>query len=218
MKIKVYRLKPLAIILLLSFAAAPINGQERRANVNRVTATTSDKLLFTAWVMRQNINLGQDIVVYYTVENHSRKSIYLVRDNTSQTVIENDNIIFPSPLVLIGGHEAYNYNFTKVARGDSYRGQLKVSRGEYKDAQLWNINVGFGYITNITGLNVSPEQINDPAPFKSLLNSRIRTLLLSGLSVEVMPSTQMLCSLKGSVAKIISRRRRSSRCFSYAAI
>lgn len=185
MKVESHLLKLLVVVLLLSFAPAQVNGQERKAPVRRVTAATSDGLLFSAWVVNQSIESGQNMIVYYRVENRSRKPIYLVRDNTSKTVIEDDNITFPSPLVLIGGHEEYNYGFVKVAQSRSYRGQLKVSRDEYKEAQSWGVNVGFGYVTDITGLNPSPDQINDPAPFKSLLNSRIQTLVLSSLTVEV---------------------------------
>ncbi len=183
MKVKWYAPKLLVTILLFSLAATPINGQE--AKVKRITAATSDGLMFSAWVMRQSINSGRDIIIYYRVDNHSRKPIYLVRDNTSKTVIEDDAIVFPRPFVPVGGHEEYNYSFTKVAQGGSYHGQLNVSRDEYKEAQSWRIDVGLGYVTDITGLTPRPDQIDDPAPFKSLLDSRIQTLLLSGLSVEV---------------------------------
>jgi hypothetical protein len=183
MTVKWYMLKLLGTILLFSLVVTSINGQE--AKVKRVMAATSDGLMFSAWVVHQSINSGRDIVIYYRVDNHSGKTIYLVRDNTSKTVIEDDAIVFPRPFVPIGGHEEYNYSFTKVARGSSYRGQLNVSRDEYKEAQSWRVDVGLGYVTHITGLTPRPDQINDPAPFKSLLGSRIQTLLLSGLSVEV---------------------------------
>jgi len=185
MKVSFCGLKLLVAILVFSITPTQINGLEKEARVKHVTAATSDGLMFSAWVMRQSINSGRNIVIYYRVENHSQTPIYLVRDNTSKTVIKDDSIVFPTPYVPLGGHEEYNYSFTKVARGGSYRGQLKVSRDEYKEAQSWSVSVGFGYVTDITGLNPLLDQINDPAPFKSLLNSRIQTLLLSDLSVEV---------------------------------
>lgn len=183
MKVTLRVLKVVVIIFLASSVPSQINGQD--AKVKRVTSATSDRLIFSAWVTHQSINFGQDIVIYYRVDNRSTNPIYLVRDNTSKTVIEDDAIIFPRPFVPVGGHEDYNYSFTKVARGESYRGQLKVSRDGYKEAQSWRVNVGFGYVNNIKGLTPRAEQIGDPAPFKSLLDSRIKTLLLSSLRVEV---------------------------------
>jgi hypothetical protein len=177
-------LKFLIIILLASAVPSQVKGQD--AKVRRVTSTTSDGLVFSVWVTQQNLNFGQDIIIHYGVINSGPLPIYLVRDNTFKTVIEGDTIIFPRPFVPVGGHEDYNYRFTKVARGESYRGQLKVSKDEYKEAQLWRVNVGFGYVNNLKGLTPRPEEIADPAPFKSLLDSRIQTLLLSSLCVDVM--------------------------------
>lgn len=159
---------------------SPVSKEER------VTAATPDGLVFSAWVMNHSIDPGRDIVIYYKVDNHSRKTIHLVHDNTARAVIEDNAIIFPRPFVPVGGHEEYNYNFTKVARGDSYSGQLSVSRAEYKEAQSWRVAVGLGYVTDIRGLTAPPEQIDDPAPLKSLLASRLQTLQLNGLSVEVL--------------------------------
>lgn len=185
MKLNLYASKMLAIILVLLFQSVltQVNGQD--AKIKRATAETSASLVFSVWVMRQNIKSGQDIVIYYRVDNHSPKTIYLVRDNTSKTVIEDDTIIFPSPIVSVGGDENFDYSYTKVTHGSSYRGQLKVSKAEYKEAQSWRINVGFGYVTDITGLNPRPEQITDYLPFKSLLAARIQILLLSSLIVKV---------------------------------
>jgi hypothetical protein len=185
MKVKRYALELLVAILLFTLGAIPLNGQE--AKEERVTATTPDGLIFSAWVTSQRINSGRDIVIYYRVDNHSEKTIYLVHDKTARAVVEDDAIIFPRPFVPIGGHEDFlNYNFTKVARGGSYDGQLSVSRDEYKEAQSWRVAVGLGYVTDITGLKPRPEQISDPAPFKALLASRLQTLQLTGLSVEVL--------------------------------
>jgi hypothetical protein len=185
MKVKLYALKLLVLVLPFSPIHGQTNEREVGARVKHVTATTSDGLIFSAWIMRQNIYLGRDMVIYFRVDNRSGKSVYLVRKNTSHTVIEDDAIIFPEPLVLVGTHEEYNYSFTKVASGDSYRGQLKVIKDEYKKAQSWRVNVGFGYVTEIKSLNPRPDQIEDPAPLKSLLNSRLRTLSLSSLNVNV---------------------------------
>lgn len=47
------------------------------------------------------------------------------------------------------------------------------------------MDVGFGYITDITGVERHLGLGDDPAPLKALLSSRIETLLVCGLRVEV---------------------------------
>jgi hypothetical protein len=183
MKVKSYALRLLVAVLLLSLAPTWSNGQE--AKVRSVTATTSDGLAFSAWVKRPSITSGEDITIYYSVDNRSGKPIYLVRSMSAKTMIDHDSIIFPRPFVPLGGHEEFDYSFVEVAVGEVSRGQLKVSREEYKEAQLWKVNVGFGYVNDITGLNPLPDQSKDPAPYKAELSLRLQTLLMADLIVEV---------------------------------
>ena len=170
-----------AIIILFVLQS---NSQD--ADIKRVTAITSENITFNAWVINQKIEFGRDIVISYKVDNNSKKPIYLVHKNIDETVIEDDNIIFPRPFVLISGHEEYDYSFTKVINGGNFIGQLKVSQSEYKEPQTWLIKLGFGYVNNLEGLNPKPEEITDPIPFKSLLSSRLKTIQLGSLSVQVL--------------------------------
>jgi hypothetical protein len=179
----------ITVLALLCLLIIPITGQEQDAKVKQVVAVTADGLVFSAWIDRQVIRSGYDIVVNYNVENRSDQAIYLVRDNRSNVVFENDeSIIFPEPLVPIGGHEPCDYKFTKVARGKSHQSRFEVSGDKYpKDTryaeQIWNIQVGFGYVRNIRGIRV--EESGDPAPCKALLNSRLKVLSLDGLILEI---------------------------------
>jgi hypothetical protein len=183
MKAKAHASKLLVPALLLLLVPLHISGQDEKSP--SVTIPTPDGLSFTAWVDRQKVRFGQDIIINYRVDNGSNKPIYLVHDGTAYTVIEDDQIVFPEPLVLIGGHEAYNYSFKKVKSGGSIDGEFIVSRDEYKAAQAWHVKVGFGYVTDIRGLTPQPDEALDPAPYKARLDSRIQTLQLSSLKVEV---------------------------------
>jgi hypothetical protein len=170
-------------LLILFQIPIPVIGQD--ATVRRATAETGDGLLFRVWLDRQTVKYGRDVVVHFTVENRSTKTVYLVHDNTSRIVVERDSIVVPRPFVPVGGHEGYDYSFTKVAPGRAHKGQLIISRDEYKTVQPWRMDVGFGYITDITGLDRHLGRGEDPAPLKALLSSRIETLLVCGLRVEV---------------------------------
>jgi hypothetical protein len=175
-------LSKLAFLVLLTLPGSTF-GQD--ASVRRATANTSDGLTFDVWVNRSTVRYGQDIMIQFKVENHSNKRIYLVRDKTSDIVIERDNILFPRPFVPTGGHEGYDYSFAMVDRGGSYRGRLTISKNRYKEVQPWRISVGFGYVTEIRGLNRQLRPGEDPLPLKSLLSSRLETLLICNLKVEV---------------------------------
>jgi len=181
-------IKSLFLTLIVLFIALPNYGQD--AKVRKIVAETADNVSFTAWVNAQFVKIGQDIIVNYKVENQSRKAIYLVRENRSEVIFEDDeSIIFPGPLVLIGGHEAYDYSFIRVAPGKIYLSKFIIKAGKYPtetrySEQVWKIYAGFGYVTDISGLR--PKEINDPAPYKSLLSQRIRLLALDGLIIEML--------------------------------
>ena len=178
-----------AVLILLCLLNAYADARGHDARVRRVGGVTADGLTFTVWVERQMIKSGSNIIVNYKVENRSSKSIYLVRDNTSNIVFEDDElIIFPPPLVPLGGHEPCDYSYTKIARGKSYQSRLIVAGDKYPKEtryaeQIWSIQIGFGYVTNIRGLHVS--EYGDPAPCKALLDSRLKSLSMDGLIVEI---------------------------------
>jgi hypothetical protein len=180
-----------AALILSWLLAVSVGAQGHAAGVKRVEAVTADGIIFTVWVGRQEIKSGDAVVVNYKVKNRSGRAIYLVRDNTSDVVFEGDeSIIFPKPLVSLGGHEPCDYNFIRVARGKSYQSHFKVSADKYpKDAlhaeHAWDVRVGFGYVLDIRGLRV--EEFDDPAPCKMLLDSRLKTLTLGSLSVNMTP-------------------------------
>jgi hypothetical protein len=183
--------KFLAVSSLLCLLGVDAGAQGRPAGVKRVEALTADGIIFTVWVGRREIKSGDAIVVNYKVENRGDRTIYLVRDNTSDVVFEGEeSIIFPRPLVLLGGHEPCDYNFTRVVRGTSYESHLKVARDKYpEDARYaehtWEVRIGFGYVLDIRGLRV--KESDDPAPYKRLLDSRLKTLTLGSLSANMTP-------------------------------
>lgn len=189
MKMKNCRPAGLAKLALLVLLLTPgkLIGQDAR--ISQATAKTPDGLLFSVWVNTQRPRYGQDIIVHFKVTNRSAKPIYLVHDNTSKLVIDRESIVIPRPLVLVGGHEGYDYSFTRVAVGKTYYGQLVISKNEYKETQEWRIDVGFGYVSDITGLNRQLGREEDPSPLKGLLSDRLETLRLCGIWVNVIDTS-----------------------------
>lgn len=182
----------IALALLGLFTAHSVAFQNQDARVRQVIAETADGVVVTAWVDRQAVRLGQDIIINYRVENRSRRTIYLVRDNTAEISFEDDKeIIIPTPFVPLGGHEPYDYSYTRVPRGRTHQARFVVAGDRYPREtryaeQIWRIKIGFGYITDISGLLV--EHVSDPAPYKELLSLRITLLVLDGLTVEILES------------------------------
>lgn len=97
-------------LLILAQIPIPVIGQD--APVRRATAETGNGLLFRVWLDTQAVKYGRDIVVHFTVENRSTRTIYLVHDNTSRIVVGRDSSVIPRPFVPVGGHEGYDYSFT----------------------------------------------------------------------------------------------------------
>ena len=155
--------------------------------IKSIQAETTDGITVSVWAERETVRFGQNITIKYKVSNGSEKTIYLVWDNTSNPVAERGEIVIREPLVALGGHEGYDYTFTKIEHRKTYQGKLIIPRERYGEARPWRINVGFGYVIDITGLNRALNQAEDPLPMKAMLNSRIKTLLLGSLRVDVIP-------------------------------
>lgn len=156
------------------------------ARIRRATALTSENVIFEVWVNRQIVKFGREISVNYKVTNKSLKTIYLVTQNIDdKIVVEDDKIFLPSPFVLVSNHDAYDYSFKAIKGGTNLTGRFSISASKYGDSQQSLILVGFGYVFDITGLTPKRTEIRDPIPYKALLSSRLRTLELGGLYIEI---------------------------------
>lgn len=156
------------------------------AKVQQATAETSDGLRFTARLKQQNVTLLQDVTIDYEIQNGSKKTIYLVqKDGKPETSSDGDNLNLPFVIVSSGDSEAYHYTFTKIPQGTTQKGQLVIPAGKFDREQAWVVNISFGFVTNITGLDRKLRPKEDPAPFRGLLEERILLVGVNGLVVEV---------------------------------
>jgi hypothetical protein len=153
--------------------------------VKRVVAETEDGIVFRASIRNQAIDYGKEIMIYYSVKNLSSKVLYLVRKDSPEFDTDGGVILVQAPIPTPVGHGGYDYTFRAVKPGKEYKGTISIPNQQYDKADIWPIHVAFGYVRNVSGLNRRLREGEDPAPLRGLLNSRIRTVSLGSLSVEV---------------------------------
>lgn len=180
------RLKVLVVVISLTVflsLVAPANGQY--SMVRRATAETADGVIFTVTVKRQLVISGEDITLHYRVRNNSSKAIHLVHENPPEFFTEGGGILVAASIPIPVGHGGYDYSFTKIDRGKAYEGTILIPSKIYSKRRLWPIDVGFGYVIDITGLNRRLRQDEDPVNLRGPLSIRIKTVVVGKLSVKI---------------------------------
>ncbi len=178
------------VVLLLTFTSL---AKAQFTIVQDASVRTADNVIFNIWLESHTILLGKDIRVNYKVENHSRRPIYLVRQDESEyRVIDNYRTIeVLNPFPSSTGHGGYDFKFTKIPPNKIHKGYLLVSGKLPNRDGLWSINVGFGYVSDIVGLVPPPPDGGDPAPWRGLLGSRMEGVSVGKLTVQTKNSTPL---------------------------
>ena len=172
------------LLLLFAFSLG-VGASGQYSLVKSIDARTEDGLLIRLWPSRQTVIEGQPIVVSYKVHNGSSKAIYLVWDQPPDITVDRGTITVSVPYVVSRGHKEYNYRFVKVPAGKVVSGRLEIPSDRYQGSTIWDIQVGFGYVASIKGLDRRPLPGEDPAELMGLLGSRLRTLALAYLRVKI---------------------------------
>lgn len=173
----------IALSLLFIFVGKS-NGQY--ASVKKLTAETSDGIRLSAWITKSTVSLNESLTIGYEIENSSKNIIYLVRKNGEiNTSINADVLNVPFLIPFSGDSGEYHYNFTKIQRGKTYRGQIIIPAGRLNKEQAWLVELGFGFVTNIDGLNRQLRVGDDPVPYREMLSERVKIIGINGLVVEV---------------------------------
>lgn len=176
-----------ALPLLVQLLAPTQANAQFQAMVKRITAETKDGIRVTAWTTQQTLTLKENVTVYYEIDNRSSKTIYLVRQKGElQTAITADGILsIMVPIPFPDDHGGYDYSFTKVGRGKSVKGQLILPASKLNEERKWSIDVAFGIVADIKGLNRQLRNNEDPAPLRGQLGKRILVVGINGLVVDV---------------------------------
>ena len=172
-------------LALVALFALPTHIRGQSVAVKRINAETAEGLLISIWIENQTVGFGQDITIYYKVENRSAQTVYLISQDTPDIVAERATIRIGAPVPLADSHGGYDYNFTKIERGRAHQGRLTVSSDKYGQARPWFVEIGFAYVTDITGLNRRLRPNEDPVALRGALSLRALTLLLGRLTVDV---------------------------------
>lgn len=168
-------------ILLLTAAST----RAQYTTVIQATAETEDHVSFLVKANQQMVVWGKDIVLNYSVKNNSSKSIYLVREKSYSFDTGGDSILVMAPIPAPIEHGEYNYTFIKIARGKTYQGQISIPSNVYSQLGISPIDIGFGYVTDIYGLDRQLSKNEDPIKLRGLLNSRLKVVVVGKLSVNV---------------------------------
>ena len=171
------------ISLMLLSGAPQVHGQY--SLVKKVNVETQDGLVFGASVEQQSIDYGQNVIVHYRVRNNSRSVVYLVHQTSPEFDTAGGVILIQAPIPAPVGHGGYDYSFSRIEPAGEYKGRISIPSKQYDKADIWPIEIAFGYVRNVTGLNRRLRDGEDPAGLRGLLSSRIRTVVAGSLSVEV---------------------------------
>ena len=173
-----------AVLLSVLALFASVNGQY--AKVKQVSAETTDGLRFTARLKQQTVRVKQEVTIGYEIQNHSNKPTYLVqKEGPVETSIDGDALNLPFVIVSSGDSSSYQYRFTKIEPAKNHSGEVVVPAGRLNKDQVWIINLAFGYVSDINGLDRKLAPKEDPAPFRGLLEERLLLVQVNGLTVDV---------------------------------
>jgi len=170
-------------MLLLLVLGLGTSAGGHYASVKSIEAETADGLLVRLWLAKQAVIDGHPILVNYKVQNKTARTIYLVWDKPPDIAVDRGTIKFSVPYT--DNHKEYNYSFVEVSPHKWVSGELEIPPSKYQGMTMWHIQVGFGYVRNIKGLNRRPLLDEDPAELMGLLNSRLHTFALGYLTVEI---------------------------------
>lgn len=104
---------PLTLLVVATISSPVLYGQD--ATVRRATAETTDGIVVTVELTRQNLRFGQNIVANYRVKNNSKSPIYLFRRKGPLDVWSSGRtIVIDVPLPWPIEHGEYDYIFVEV--------------------------------------------------------------------------------------------------------
>lgn len=172
----------LLVFGILIFIAGKANSQD--AGVTTL-CLEAEGVMAKVQPARLRYSLGEDIIINFEITNQRKKTIYLVRKSSLELFIENDYLLIEVPQPLPTNHGKFDYTFQKILPGRNLKGTFRVPGERVSAREDWRFDIGFGFVSDISGLDPAPKVIMDPAPLRGLLNSRITTFVARGLTVKV---------------------------------
>lgn len=158
--------------------------------VSKICAETNDKLQLKVWVAEPNILIGEDVVVNFEIKNNGNKEIFLVKKSTPEIFTDRDRIVIEVPLPFPIEKSQYDYSFEKIAIQETYRGQFTIPKEQIIEKGKLHILTGFGFVSDIEGINRELKPNEDPVGLRNTLALRMKTIALGEIEINVMKANQ----------------------------
>lgn len=175
----------ICVFVFLSVSILVVKAQYNNAVVLNASLETTDKLRFSIWTQKSEIDLGQNITVDYSVENRSSRTFYLVKDKSYRIRIFGENMIVEAPSALPTNHGDFDFTYIQIKPKKRILGQIEIPKEKIESEGVLPISIGFGYVDNINGIDQTLKAGDDPFPLRSGLEKRIKRLYIGDLGVSI---------------------------------
>jgi hypothetical protein len=175
----------ICVFVFLSVSILVVKAQYNNAVVLKASSETTDKLKFSIWTQKSEIDLGQNITVDYSIENKSSKTFYLVKDKNYRVRFFGENMLIEAPSALPTNHGDFDFAFIQIKPKKRIFGKIEIPKEKIKSEGVLPISIGFGYVDNINGINKTLKAGDDPFPLRSELEKRIKRLYIGDLGVSI---------------------------------
>jgi len=177
--------KIIFVFLFLLALTLEAKAQYNNAIILKVSSESSDRLRFSIWAETSEINLGQNIIINYSIENRSAKSYYLVKGNENRIRLFGENMLVEPPSALPTNHGDFDFTFIQIKPKKKIFGQVIIPKEKIESEGILPISIGFGYVEYIAGIDRKLNKGEDPFPLRSELEKRIKRLYLGDLGVNI---------------------------------
>src|SRR5262245_12262510 len=113
--------------LALTIAALTFSDFPKDAHLTRISCETSDSIVFEISTRKKIYAANENIDVYYTVRNKSRKPVYLVTNPSEEVYIPETWIaVLRAPVDYMDPHDPYRNKIQKISVGKSLSGKRTI--------------------------------------------------------------------------------------------
>ncbi len=162
-----------------------VTASSQQAVVLRASSLTDDNLRFSISTTVKEVRSGQNITIYYSVQNLSSKSYYLVKPREERIRLFGENMIVEAPSGLPTNHGDFDFSFIHIKRKQKITGQVVIPKAKVQTEGVLPIAIGFGYVESIKGIDKKLSKGQDPFPLRSELENRIKRLYVGDLGVLI---------------------------------
>jgi hypothetical protein len=159
--------------------------------VKRVSSDTEDLITFQISVAKTKFAPKEIIQVNYVVKNMGNKTVYLVTEPNSPTLLVKEIKIIEilSPVIYPNAHFRFNYDLIKIRPKKTYKGKLLVEPEKFLSKSNYTfektaIQVGFSYLFDVSELN-DCKKVDYSLPCLTEVYEKSKSLTIGNLLIEI---------------------------------